>query len=184
MALLEPEVTLGGDGESVYVDEVLLKTRSENGEIIPIVVLGMRDHFFLKLVIVETRSQERIFSCIKKYVHPDSLIVTDKWSGYLSLARHNWRHTMIDHSREWKNADGYTHTNIDGVFSHVRRFLHNNIDRRNIWMFLAHFQFIFNRRNDRRQCFLEMISRFPIIDEEKKKLIAARTDLAFRLPND
>lgn len=181
MALLEPEATLGGDGEPVYVDEVLLKVRGLYGENMAVVVLGMRDRFYLRLVVVGRRSQSEIFKIIDKYIHPSSILVTDKWSGYFALAKRGWKHTMIDHSREWKNSDGYTHTNIDGVFSHVRRFLHKNNERKNIWKLLIHFQFIFNRRENRRQCFFDLISSFPKIDEREKKALELRTDPALEL---
>lgn len=84
-------------------------------------------------------------------VEPETLIITDDWSGYRLLDR-TWKggHRVVNHSRrEYALPDGTTTNGIESVFSRIKRGLmgvHHNVSRHHLHRYLAHWEFLHNTR--------------------------------------
>ncbi|KRH94676.1 putative transposable element, partial [Pseudoloma neurophilia] len=64
------------------------------------------------LIPVKKRDSVTLLQIIKKYVHPQSVIYTDKWRGYNDLKNHFRDHKTVNHSKYFKDPDTGVHTNI------------------------------------------------------------------------
>lgn len=66
------------------------------------------------LACVEERSTEALLPLIKEWILPGTLIVSDGWKAYTNLSKHGYQHSVVNHSKEWKNSDGHTTNKIEG----------------------------------------------------------------------
>ena len=76
-------------------------------------VEGDVDNPRMFFVLVGNRNKHTLLHCIKKYIAPGSIIVSDCWRGYSDISRlegYNYTHKTVNHSVEFKTADGW-HTN-------------------------------------------------------------------------
>jgi transposase-like protein len=72
-------------------------------------------------VSVHKRDGETLLSIIKKYVHPDSIIYSDKWGGYINLTELGYAHFSVNHSNYFVDPVTKVHTNtIEGNWSGLR----------------------------------------------------------------
>ena len=68
------------------------------------------------------RDHNTMIPAIIQHVHRGTLIVTDKWKGYLHLDKHGYRHEDVNHKREFVNPLTGAHTNgIEGSWLHAKR---------------------------------------------------------------
>ncbi|KRH94526.1 putative transposable element [Pseudoloma neurophilia] len=63
------------------------------------------------LIPVKKRDSTTLLQIIKKYVHPQSVIHTDKWRQYNDLKNHFRDHKTVNHSEHYKNQNTGVHTN-------------------------------------------------------------------------
>jgi transposase-like protein len=80
-------------------------------------------------------------------VKSKSNIYTDKWKSYDSLVFQGYKHTRINHSKEF--ARGHNHINgIESFWSYVKRKMrkHNGIPRKKFFLYLKEAEFRFNHR--------------------------------------
>lgn len=76
-----------------------------------------------------------------------SNLYTDKWKSYDGLVLHGYKHTRINHSKEF--ARNHNHINgIESFWSYVKRKMrkHNGIPRRKFYLYLKESEFRFNNR--------------------------------------
>ena len=74
-------------------------------------------------------------------------IYTDKWRSYDSLVFQGYKHTRINHSKEF--VKGHNHINgIESFWSYVKRKMrkHNGIPRHKFYLYLKESEFRFNNR--------------------------------------
>ena len=65
-----------------------------------------------------------LMRAIIEHVHRGTLIITDKWKGYLHLDKHGYRHEDVNHSRGFVNPTTGAHTNgIEGSWFHAKRHM-------------------------------------------------------------
>ena len=69
------------------------------------------------LVCVEARSEAALLPIIKKWIHPGTLIISDGWKAYSNLSKHGYRHSVVNHSKEWKNSYNQTTNKIEGKYA-------------------------------------------------------------------
>jgi len=81
-------------------------------------------------------------------VKSKSNIYTDKWRSYDSLVFQGYKHTRINHSKEF--VKGHNHINgIESFWSYVKRKMrkHNGIPRKKFYLYLKEAEFRFNNRD-------------------------------------
>ncbi|MCA0201621.1 MAG: IS1595 family transposase [Proteobacteria bacterium] len=143
---------LGGAGKIVEADETYLtkspKTRKPAGHI------PHQRHAVQVVTLVERggkiRSQAvhhgNVRAVVRKHMHEDSKLVTDKSQVYIGVARD---HESVDHSKyEWKRDEAHTNT-LEGFFSVFKRGLvgtYQHMDKRHLDRYLAEFDFRQNTR--------------------------------------
>ncbi|KRH91981.1 putative transposase-like protein, partial [Pseudoloma neurophilia] len=57
------------------------------------------------LIPVKKRDSATLLQIIKKYVHPQSVIYTDKWRGYNDFKNNFRDHKTVNHSEHYKNQN-------------------------------------------------------------------------------
>jgi transposase-like protein len=73
------------------------------------------------LIPVKKRNGETLMPLIKKYVHPESIIHTDKWRGYNGLSSIGFTHYSVNHSKHKVDPLTGAHTNsIEGKWSDLK----------------------------------------------------------------
>ena len=66
------------------------------------------------IAAVEDRTEKALVSLIRKWIKPQSIIVSDCWKGYINLSKYGYVHETVNHSQEFVNHTG-GHTNkIEG----------------------------------------------------------------------
>jgi transposase-like protein len=141
---------LGGAGKTVEGDETAL-TNSRKTKRGP----GRKKPYALVLSFAERGGDVRSVSLdhrgvakhLRRMVHKDSRLVTDKASHYAlpPVASHD----SVDHSKfEWARGDVHTNT-LEGFFSVLKRGLvgtYQHVDKRHLDRYLAEFDFRQNTR--------------------------------------
>jgi transposase-like protein len=115
---------IGGKGKRVQIDESKVGKRKyhkghyvEGQWIFGGIEEDSRKCF---LVTVEDRSEKTLLTLIKKWIAPESVIISDCWKGYINLEKHGYIHKTVNHSQEFKNEDG-DHTNkIEGHWKQMK----------------------------------------------------------------
>jgi transposase-like protein len=77
-----------------------------------------------------------------------SNLYTDKWRSYDGLVFQGYKHTRINHSKEF--VKGHNHINgIESFWSYVKRKMrkHNGIPRHKFYLYLKESEFRFNNRH-------------------------------------
>jgi len=65
---------------------------------------------------------------IKKHDLIGTEVWTDMWKGYSSLQKEGYIHKTVNHSTEFKSADGICTNSVEGLWSTLKRFLrHVNV---------------------------------------------------------
>lgn len=142
---------LGGSGKIVEADETAL-TNSKKTKRVP----GQRKRpHAIVLSLVERGGKTRSITLdhrgvarhLRKMVHKDSTLVTDKAQYYVHppVAKHE----SVDHSKyEWARGEAHVNT-LEGFFSVVKRGLvgtYQHVDKKHLDRYLAEFDFRQNTR--------------------------------------
>ena len=147
------DVTIGGEGIIVEIDETKLGKRKYNRghRVDGVWVLGGVERTPERkvfLVEVKDRKADLLLHVIKKHVLPGSIIHTDLWKGYNSLATSNeYQHFTVNHSKNYKDPLTGTHTNtIEGTWNGLKMQIKpRNRSREFIEEYM--WEFIWRRRN-------------------------------------
>ena len=125
---------IGGPGKIVEIDESIIGKRKYNrGRIVKGKwLLGGTERGSNDCFLVECENNHRdhhvLIRLIKQYVRPGTLIITDRWKGYVNLSHHGYIHEDVNHSRDFVNPATGAHTNtIEGCWFHVKRHLQRGI---------------------------------------------------------
>lgn len=71
----------------------------------------------LFLTAVPNRNAKTLFTYLKKYIKPGSVITVDSWRGYrpVDFAEAGWTYQVVNHSKYWKDPDtGFQTNQIEG----------------------------------------------------------------------
>ena len=142
---------IGGPGVVVELDECLLTRHKYNRGrvlrnqvwILAGVERGDNDHAFIE--IVRNRSRNTLLEVIRRRVRGGSIIMTDKWKGYLHLEIllfcYEFSHHVVNHSENFVDPITGAHTqSIESYFSVLKRTLRKKgINRGNITLILNKF---------------------------------------------
>lgn len=99
-------------------------------------VFGMaEENGLVQAYVVPNVKIKTLTSMIRKYVAPNSIIVSDEWHGY-NKVKHFYDHRVIYHSRK-QYSDGENTTNvIEGFWAHMKRMIKGS----HIWVSKKHLQ--------------------------------------------
>ena len=87
---------------------------------------------------VEKRDKETLLKNIKKYIKPQTKIITDCWKGYIDLKHNGYQHETVNHKKYFKDPITKACTNmIEGTWNgfklsikpqyRTKRFLYNHL---------------------------------------------------------
>ena len=71
--------------------------------------------------LVQDRSAATLLPIIQKYCLQGSIIYSDKWKAYQSLASLGYVHRTVNHSKEFTGPDGTTTNNIECQWNSAKR---------------------------------------------------------------
>lgn len=122
-SLLRNPVKLGSgvDSEIVEIDESLFgkKRKYHRGSgnqkfwVFGMVERGTRNSV---LQLVDKRDRETLLPIIKKYVVQGTTIYSDQWAAYYTIGEEGYSHATVNHSKEFKSADGCCTNGIEGLW--------------------------------------------------------------------
>ncbi|KAJ1519070.1 hypothetical protein ONE63_011312 [Megalurothrips usitatus] len=151
-----PRFQLGGEGVVVQIDESVVTKRKYNTgsgvrkTSVEKWVLGIYD-INLKLgvvVYVVKRHKTTLMPLIQEYVKPGSVIWTDGWAAYKGHDKCGYAHHTVNHSKDFKSADGTCTNGVEGYWSTLEQFCrHTEVLRRKLlaehidhFMYQQHFR--------------------------------------------
>ena len=114
-------------------------------------ILERRGH--VQVTVVRDCSAESLLTHTLKTVKRGSLVYTDRWKGYDTLAFCGYRHLRVDHAREFArpSARGKVHINgLEGFWSYAKGKLlkHHGVSPGKFPLYLYEAQFRYNHRRD------------------------------------
>jgi transposase len=99
--------------------------------------------------VVPDCSAETLRDQTLRWVKRGTLVYTDKWAGYDTLAFCGYRHLRLDHARHF--ARGKVHINgLEGFWSYAKtKFIkHHGVSPEKFPLYLYEWQFRYNHRNE------------------------------------
>ena len=116
---------IGGKDIIVEIDESKFgKNKHHRGHKVEGVwVVGMVERTKERKMVlypVEKRSAKTLIPLIRWFVHPESIIFSDKWKAYYSLQEY-FEHLSVNHSKHFVDPDTGVHTNtIEGNWNGIK----------------------------------------------------------------
>jgi len=168
MAAYDRPEMLGGDGKTVQVDELLIKSclyDDGSGRPNRVTILGFSCDNIVLAGIVADRKKATILRAIERYVRPGSLIVSDGHSGYKRLRQLGWKHVAVNHEQGFYVMNGSSTAGIESYWSTLKRTLgaYRMIWEQSLWLYLAEAEFRYNHRRSALSNFDELTSYFADI---------------------
>jgi transposase-like protein len=102
----------------------------------------------VRLAVVPDRSAESLCGFVESAVKPGTMIITDDWSGYASLAKRGYQHLAVAERGDPQIAEMYLPI-IHLVFANLKTWLngiHHGVSHQHLQAYLNEFTFRFNRR--------------------------------------
>ena len=65
---------------------------------------------------MERKDKDSLIPVIKKYVKEGSTIYSDQWGAYNTLTTHAYNHSTVNHSLEFKSAEGCCTNYVEGLW--------------------------------------------------------------------
>ena len=124
----------------------------------PVIGVVSRDDkaVFARVALPNDKGQKltatQLIDVLKVVSKPENgnVVMTDEFSGYAPLAKHNYVHLMIDHSKMF--SDGEIHTNnIEGFWSILKRGIfgiYHHISVKHMQRYIDEFCFRYNQRKN------------------------------------
>lgn len=114
-------------------------------------ILERRGH--VQVTVVRDCSAESLLTQTLKTVKRGSLVYTDRWAGYDTLAFCGYRHLRVDHQKEFSrpSARGKVHINgLEGFWSYAKGKLlkHHGVSPAKFPLYLYEAQFRYNHRRE------------------------------------
>jgi transposase-like protein len=102
----------------------------------------------LRLAVVADRSADSLCGFVESAVAPDSIVITDDWSGYVNLGKLGYDHVAVPERGDPNVAEEYLPI-IHLVFANLKTWLngiHHGVSAKHLQAYLNEYQFRFNRR--------------------------------------
>jgi transposase len=168
----EGDLTLGGKGKRVEVDETYYGGRRKRGTGRPMrgdktkmPVMGIVERSgSVKALAIPDVSGATLLPLVKQYVLPQSIVYTDELRSYhgISHMKAGYHHRRIRHSAN-VYVVGDIHTNtVEGLWSLIKRGIggvYHSISHKYLQTYLNEYTFRYNRRFDTRPMFLSFLGQ-------------------------
>lgn len=181
MAAYDRQAMLGGPGQTVYVDEALIRYGKEvglGGAATGHIVMGFATDEHILTGIVPDRRASTIISHVERIIRPGTRIITDGHASYKSLGKRSWRHVVVNHSVAFHDFAGNNTSRIETYWRVLKRTLaaYRRVHSQYLWLYIAEAEFRYNFRNSDISAFEHLISRFPVVWGENLDRIGRRFD--------
>lgn len=154
--------TKGTQGRSTKVKSAVIGIIKRGGEV--------------RVATVQDVGINTLHAFIKENVHQNSLICTDEWRGYNGLAKQNFNHLRINHSKG-QYARGIAHTNsIENFWSQLQRGIvgiYHSVSRKHLHRYCESFVFRYNTRKINQRIRFDVVLSQCNIRLKYNELIAA-----------
>jgi len=166
----EGEDQLSGDvevDESAYGGKPrAYETRNKLGHVRkthkPTVLAMVERRGRVRALVIPDRGSRSIHMAVKEHVLEDSMLFTDEWNAYTTIAPAYRGHRRIKHKAK-VYVDGETHTQtvegFFGLFKNGVRGVYHAISTNYLQAYLDEYSFRYNRRNSRKPMFWAMLDR-------------------------
>jgi transposase len=135
-----------------------MKKKSYRPTILAMVERGGR----VRPLVIPDRGTRSIHMAVKQHVLPASMLFTDEWDAYKTLAPHYRGHRRIKHEAKIY-AIGETHTQtvegFFGLFKNGVRGVYHAISSDYLQAYLDEYAFRYNRRHSKQPMFWAMLNR-------------------------
>ena len=153
------ESGIGGDSSNKHESK---KTKNAEGNTVSTkaTVLGFRERGGNVIAkVVADRTKDTLLPIIHETVEPNSVIMTDDYSGYNDLSKQFQHHTVNHSAKQYVNE--MAHTNgIENFWSHLKRGIdgiYHSISNQHLQAYVDEFTLRFNTRK------LDTQSRFDLV---------------------
>ncbi len=166
MARVDGDPPLGGhvEADETYIGGRRSGGKRGRGAPGKTIVFGMAERAgdIMTRVVPNTR-KATLERHILENIRSGSIISTDEWIAYRSLAKHGYTHGTVDHSvDQW--VDGIHHTNtLEGFWSQIKRSIrgtHIHVSRKHLPKYLGEFEFRWNLRHAPETMFARLLMSF------------------------
>ena len=108
--------------------------------------------------IIKNASKQELLPIVRQIVRKRSKIYTDKWSAYDGLVFDGYKHTRINHSKQYSDRKGGHVNGIENFWSFAKRRLakFNGVSRKTFLLHLKECEFRYNHKG----VILETLQRF------------------------
>ena len=158
-------VRIGGEDVVVQIGESnICKRKYHRGRVLENqnvwIVGGIDENNNMFQVMTEVRNQETLESIITEYVARGSIIWTDKWAGYNSLESLGYKHESVNHSIQFKTADGIHTNKIEEIWGAIKRKFRFITNKTSDLMnsYLSSYQFKKKFKNNRLSMYIQTIN--------------------------
>jgi len=116
----------------------------------------------VRVRLISDRGTRAIHTAVKAHVLPDSMLFTDEWNAYVTLAGRYQGHRRIKHrAKVYVDGDCHTQT-VEGFFGLVKngiRGVYHAVSIEYLQNYLDEYCFRYNQRNSRTPMFWAMMER-------------------------
>jgi transposase len=152
------ESAYGGKPRAHETHQQKMKRKSYRPTILAMVERGGR----VRPLVIPDRGTRSIHMAVKQHVLPSSMLFTDEWDAYKTLAPGYRGHRRIKHEAKIY-AMGETHTQtvegFFGLFKNGVRGVYHAISADYLQAYLDEYAFRYNRRKSKEPMFWEMLNR-------------------------
>ena len=140
--IMEESKPIGGPEKVMQIDESKIGKRKyhhghrvEGQWVFGEIQDDSRDNF---IFTVKDRSEDTLILITEKWIAKGTKIISDCWKSYNKLCLQGCTHETVNHSKEYKNKDGFHTNKIEGHWrqmkSHMPQFERKNITIHHTWL--------------------------------------------------
>lgn len=153
---------IGGEGEIVQIDEVLISSRRRSSNQVRQCFLGLQDRNIVRTIPVPDRTAATLVPLIKQHIAPHSIIFSDDWRGYASLRRRGLRHYRCNHARGFFPGEAGANTcRLDAYWGRLKLFIKTHARAStapSLQAAVAQYSVLYNNRHNRVRLLLNTLT--------------------------
>lgn len=154
MSELDSDDPIGGEGETVEIDEAMIggKGKRHTYHQTKKVVIGMMERGGeLVTRVVESTKKAHLLPQVQSFVLPGTEIHTDECSSYRSLHTLGYTHKKVNHRVEYVSPEGAHVNALEGFWGMLKRGIygtHISVSEKHLPKYLSEFEFRWNMRHN------------------------------------